>query len=363
MEDLERMKSVFWLNKSVFITGHTGFKGGWLSLWLNLMGANVHGYSLDPKSVPSLFNVADIAAAIASDVHADLMDLGELKSALKLANPEIIFHLAAQSLVRHSYVNPLETFSTNIIGTANLLEAVREVTSVRAIVVVTTDKVYENFGKKTVRKENDSLGGRDPYSASKAATEIITASYRSSFYATRGGHPAQIATARAGNVIGGGDWATDRLLPDCLRSFSTSEPVKLRYPGSIRPWQHVLEPLSGYLNLGQELLSKSGKNFAKAWNFGPNKSDCATVNNVVEKVAHLWGIEANIEIEALENIPHEASTLEIDSELAKKELDWCPQWNLDQALDNTVTWYQKWLKGAKMKSVCEEQIKAYTLTK
>lgn len=357
------MNSLFWQDKSVFITGHTGFKGGWLSLWLDLMGASVHGYSLHPLSDPALFDVANIDAAVASDVRADLADFKELQSALKLANPEVIFHLAAQSLVRDSYVKPLDTFSTNVMGTANLLEASREVSSIRAIVIVTTDKVYQNSGGKIMFKEQDPLGEPDPYGASKAAAEIVTASYRSSFFNTEGGHPAKIATARAGNVIGGGDWATDRLIPDCMRAFSAAEPVMLRYPDSIRPWQHVLEPLSGYLKLAQGLLSENGVSFAKAWNFGPPSSDCSTVQNVAESAARIWGPGASVAVEKFRNNPYEAGPLRLESAQAKKELNWKPHWNLSQALEHTVKWHREWLKGAMMKSVCQEQIAAYTSIK
>lgn len=354
------MNPTFWSDKSVFLTGHTGFKGSWLSLWLDHMGAQVHGFSLNPPSDPALFDVADISTDLASDVRADLADLNALKSALKSAKPEVIFHLAAQSLVRESYAEPLNTLATNIMGTANLLEAVREVDTVRAIVIVTTDKVYENAEKEILFDEQNPLGGHDPYSASKAATEIITASYRASFYKVRDGHAAQIATARAGNVIGGGDWASNRLVPDCLHSFSKGESVLLRYPNAVRPWQHVLEPLAGYLNLAENLSSGDGVDFARAWNFGPDDSGDATVHHVAEEMARLWGGGSTVMVENFDNHPHEAGLLKLNSTHARNELNWAPCWSLNQALEKTVGWHQKWLNGSNMKSACLEQIDAYT---
>jgi CDP-glucose 4,6-dehydratase len=360
LENMVEMGLSFWRGKSVFVTGHTGFKGGWLSLWLAQMEAGVHGFSLNPPSEPALFDVADIKEELTNDTRADLADLDALKSAMKAAKPEVVFHLAAQALVRESYSNPLATFVTNIIGTANLLEAAREVDSVRAIVVVTTDKVYQNAEQEIKFSEQDPLGGHDPYSASKAATEIITASYRSSFYNVTDGHPAQIATARAGNVIGGGDWATDRLVPDCLRSFSKGQTVLLRYPNAVRPWQHVLEPLSGYLSLAEQLLSEDGAKYAKAWNFGPDDTDDASVHTVAETAAKFWGDGASVTLENFEGHPHEAGLLKLNSGLARNELVWCPCWNWIHALEQTVEWHRQWLKGSDMKALCRDQINAYT---
>ena len=362
LEDLEIMNASFWHKKSVFLTGHTGFKGGWLSLWLNKMGANVHGYSLDPCSDPALFNVADIPSVLASDTRADLADLNSLKQALKSSKPEIIFHLAAQSLVRESYVSPLNTLVTNIMGTANLLEATREIESVQAVLIVTSDKVYQNTRQEPPFKELDLLGGQDPYSASKAATEIVTAAYRNSFFDVKGGHPAQIATARAGNVIGGGDWATDRLVPDCFRAFAAGEPVSLRYPNALRPWQHVLDPLSGYLILAEKLLSETGTTYAKAWKFGPIDSDNTTVYNVAELAARLWGDGASVAIESHNDHPHEADQLKLNSAQSRNELGWKSRWDLNQALDHTVRWHQDWTTGSDMKSASERQIEAYSST-
>lgn len=351
-----------WCDKSVFITGHTGFKGGWLALWLHQMGANVHGYSIDPPSDPALFDVADVSSVMAEDVRADLADLEALKSALKSAKPDVVFHLAAQPLVRDSYENPINTFATNIMGTANLLEAVREINSVRAVIIVTTDKVYENDEQQSRFVEDDPLGGHDPYSASKAAAEIITASCRASFYNVKGGHPAQVATARAGNVIGGGDWANDRIIPDCVRSFTTGQPVILRYPNAVRPWQHVLEPLSGYLNLAEKLLSENGSIFAKSWNFGPNDNSDASVHCVAETAARIWGQGASVTVKNIDDQPHEMGQLKLDSTLARKELGWKPQWDLQQALEQTISWYRQWQQGADMKAACLEQINTYIST-
>jgi len=359
VENLVEMTSSFWHGKSVFVTGHTGFKGGWLTLWLDQMGADVHGFSLNPPTDVALFDVADVASVLCGDVRADLADLDALNSALKAAEPEVIFHLAAQSLVRDSYVSPLTTFATNIMGTANLLEAARTVDSVRAVIVVTTDKVYQNTDQNVLFREQDPLGGHDPYSASKAATEIVTASYRASFYNVQDGHPARIATARAGNVIGGGDWATDRLVPDCLRAFAKGQSVLLRYPNATRPWQHVLEPLSGYVRLAENLLSENGANYAKAWNFGPDSADDATVHTVAEAVARHWDGGATVAVENLGDHPHEAGLLKLDSTLARKELDWHPRWGLDRALEQTVAWHRQWLRGADMKVLCQDQINSY----
>jgi CDP-glucose 4,6-dehydratase len=270
------------------------------------------------------------------------------------ARPEIVFHLAAQPLVRDSYRDPLTTLATNVMGTAHVLEAVRSVPSVRAAVVITTDKVYANVDRRC--HEADALGGHDPYSASKAAAEIVTASYRSSFYGTEA---AGVATARAGNVIGGGDWATDRLVPDCLRAFEHGEAVRLRYPGAIRPWQHVLEPLSGYLRLAEHLVSGPAARFAKAWNFGPDAQDEATVADVAERTARNWGAGARVELDDRTGHPRETGVLRLDSAMARRELGWSPRWGLDRAVEMTVAWHRAWLAGEDMAEVCEGQIEAY----
>jgi CDP-glucose 4,6-dehydratase len=349
----------FYAGKSVFVTGHTGFKGGWLALWLDRLGATVHGYGLNPPTEPNLFDAACIGSVLASDTRADLVDLARLQTALHDAKPEVVFHLAAQPLILESYRNPLGTLATNIMGTANVLEAVRAVPSVRAVVLVTTDKVYENRDWLYAYREIDSLGGHDPYSASKAASEIVAASYRASFFQGENGHSANVATARAGNVIGGGDWASNRLIPDCVRAFAKNETVRLRYPGAVRPWQHVLEPLAGYLQLAQRLSGPNGAKSAKAWNFGPDDSGDATVEVVAKAVAGLWGEGACVEcMPSPENL-HEASLLRLDSTLARNELGWKSRWPLDQALAQTLAWYKAWSLGSDMAAISLDQIRAY----
>lgn len=349
----------FWQGRSVFLTGHTGFKGGWLARWLHQLGARVHGFALDPPTSPSLFAAAGIGSLLASDTRADLADLATLKAALHSARPEIILHLAAQPLVRESYRDPIGTLMTNVIGTAHLLEAARACDITRAIVCVTTDKVYQNREWVHPYREGDPLGGHDPYSASKGASEIVAASYRSSFFHHPGGHPAMVATARAGNVIGGGDWAADRLVPDCLRSFSDDKPVHLRFPGAVRPWQHVLEPLSGYLKLAQALCQTGAETFANAWNFGPDATGDATVGEVADTLSSIWGGSARVTHETSGNHPHEANLLSLDSSRARQFLKWQPRWNLHQALGHTVAWQKAWLANADMAALCGEQIRAY----
>ena len=353
------MNSSSWKDRAIFITGHTGFKGGWLALWLHQLGAKVHGYALDPPTEPSLFEAARIRSLLASDTRADLADLMRLKSALREAKPELVVHLAAQPLVRESYRDPVGTLLTNVMGTAHVLEAAREMDSIRAIVLITTDKVYENREWAYPYREIDPLGGHDPYSASKAAAEIVAASYRESFFTNKDGNSAKVATARAGNVIGGGDWASDRLIPDCLRAFEADEAVLLRFPQAVRPWQHVLEPLAGYLALAERLMVSDSANFAKAWNFGPDVNSDATVGNVAEMTARLWGDGARVEYAPSTDNPHEAGVLRLDSSQARKELGWRPRWSLTQALEQTVAWHRAWKKGADMIAVSLEQIREY----
>lgn len=346
--------------RSVLLTGHTGFKGGWLATWLHELGARVHGYALDPLPEPSLFTVARVGDALASDTRADLADLPRLRAAFEAAQPEVVFHLAAQPLVRESYTDPLGTFATNVIGTANVLEAVRRTASVRAVVVVTTDKVYENREWEYPYREVDPLGGRDPYSASKAAAEIVVASYRASYFDGSAAHPARIATARAGNVVGGGDWAADRLVPDCLRAFADRRPVTLRYPHAVRPWQHVLEPLAGYLALAARLLEPGGSAFARGWNFGPDAHGEATVGEVADLAADMWGDGARVEFDRDGRHPHEAGQLRLDSSRARRELGWEPRLPLRSALENTVAWHKAWLAKRDMAEVVRAQIAAYS---
>jgi CDP-glucose 4,6-dehydratase len=349
----------FYAGKRVLVTGHTGFKGGWLALWLHRFGATVYGYALNPPTEPSLFESAGIGTILASDTRADLADLERLKSAFSEARPEVVFHLAAQPLLRASYRDPLGTLAANIMGTAHLLEAVRAIHTVSAVVLITTDKVYENCEWAYPYREIDPLGGYDPYSASKAAAEIVAASYRSSFFQGEKGHPARVATARAGNVIGGGDWASDRLLPDCVRAFTKNEPVRLRRPQAVRPWQHVLGPLAGYLELAKRLCAPDGAKLAKAWNFGPDASGDATVGEIAEATARLWGQGARVEHAPSTENPHEADLLRLDSTLARTELGWKPSWSLERALTQTVAWYQAWTCCADMAAISLDQICAY----
>jgi len=359
MESLVGVNPTFWKSCSALVTGHTGFKGGWLALWLHHLGARVSGYALNPSIEPCLFDVACIESILASDTRADLADLGQLKSAFNKLQPEVVFHLAAQPLVRESYRDPLGTFASNVMGTAHVLEAARTTESIRAILIITTDKVYENHEWMYPYREVDSLGGHDPYSASKAAAEIVAASYRASFFSERTEHSVHVATARAGNVIGGGDWAFDRLLPDCLRAFSAGDPVHLRYPHAVRPWQHVLEPLAGYLGLAERLLSTEGVKFAKAWNFGPDASSEATVLEVAEATARLWGTGACVQQAVSTENPHEACLLRLDNTCARNELGWKPHWSLQQALEKTVTWQHAWRDGKDMAAISLDQIGIY----
>lgn len=362
MENLVKIDPSLWRGESVFVTGHTGFKGSWLSLWLQQLGALVHGYALNPCTDPALFTIAGVASQLASDTRADLAEPKKLQAAIEAAQPSVLFHLAAQPLVRESYHDPVGTFATNVMGTAQVLEAARHVKSIRAIVVITTDKVYENREWPHPYRESDPLGGHDPYSASKAASEIVVSSYRASFFNGTASPRVHLATARAGNVIGGGDWATDRLVPDCLRAFDQGNPVRLRYPGAVRPWQHVLEPLSGYLLLAQALLGETGCAAAKSWNFGPDTTGEATVGQVAQTMARLWGRGAEVICEPNASNPHEAGLLTLDSSAARSFLKWKPRWTLETALQNTVAWHQSFLAGDDIKSVSLRQIEAYQNT-
>lgn len=344
-------------DRVVLLTGHTGFKGGWLALWLAELGAHVHGYALAPPTQPNLFDVAQVGNVMASDTRADLADLEALVATVERSRPEVVFHLAAQPLVSEGHRDPLGTMATNVMGTAHLLEAIRTVDSVRAVVVVATDKVYENQESGRAFTESDPLGGHDPYSASKAGAELVVASYRASYFG-KGRHPASIASARAGNVIGGGDWASHRLVPDCLRAFGAGEPVRLRHPEAVRPWQHVLGPLSGYLVLAARLLGDDAETFARAWNFGPEAGDDASVGEVAQRVATLWGGTARVE-GGTHSPWSESGLLRLDSTQARVELGWTPSWSLQEALEHTVTWHQAWRRGEDMQTVCREQIASY----
>ena len=319
----------------------------------------MHGYALPAPTEPSLFKVAQVKSILSSNTLSDLSDFTSLKSAIKKAQPDIVFHLAAQPLVRESYHDPLGTLASNVMGTAHVLEAARTLSSVRAIVLITTDKVYENREWVYPYREVDPMGGRDPYSASKAAAEIVAASYRDSFFTGNAGHPAHVATARAGNVIGGGDWAADRLVPDCLRAFAAGESVQLRFPNAVRPWQHVLEPLAGYLQLAEAVCGPEGGRYAKAWNFGPDAGGDAPVGEVAKTVARLWGEDARVEFEPSSKNPHEAGLLRLDSTMAYTQLAWQPRWSLQQALVQTVDWHKAWRQEADMTAISLSQIREY----
>ena len=343
------MNGDFWRDKSVFVTGHTGFKGSWLCLWLQALGAQVSGYALPPPTQPSLFEVARVGSGIAA-VQGDVQQYEPLLHAMRQAKPEIVFHLAAQPLVRLSYRNPVETYATNVLGTVHLFEAVRQCEGVRAVVNVTTDKCYANKEWCWGYRENDALGGHDPYSSSKACSELVTAAYRSSF-------SLPVATARAGNVIGGGDWAEDRLIPDFIRALATGEKIRIRSPLAIRPWQHVLEPLSGYLRLA-ELLYTGGPAYAEEWNFGPEDADARPVEWIVQRLCSLWGDGAGYALDQAKQ-PHEAGYLKLDCAKAKSRLGWQPRWNLEDALESIVSWMRAYRQGEDMRQVCLRQIQQF----
>lgn len=348
----------FWKNRKVFITGHTGFKGSWLCLWLHALRAEVTGYALKPPTDPSLFELCKIDDLVKS-VIADVRDGKELAKAMAGANPEIVIHMAAQPLVRDSYKVPTETYAINVMGTVNLFEAVRNCKTVKAVINVTTDKCYENQEWIWGYRENDALGGYDPYSSSKACSELVTSAYRNSYFnlADYQRHGVGIASARAGNVIGGGDWATDRLLPDCVRSVLQGDKIMIRNPRAIRPWQHVLEPLSGYLSLAQR-LHEDGSRFSEAWNFGPDDSDVKPVEWLVEVFCTIWGDGAFYEIDSREH-PHEAYHLKLDCAKAKMKLDWHPRWNLENALESIVAWTRAYQAGKDLRETCLNQIAEY----
>ena len=347
------VKSDFWRNKRVLLTGHTGFKGAWMSLWLHAMGAKVQGFALAPPTSPSLFVEAKVGDLIQSSL-GDIRDFAAVAKVVKDFKPEVVFHMAAQPLVRSSYDEPLETYATNVMGTAHLLESIRSIDTVRAVVNVTTDKCYENREWVWGYREDEAMGGYDPYSSSKACSELVTAAYRQSFLDKAG---IAVATARAGNVIGGGDWAKDRLVPDILQAFQNKQPVSIRNPNSIRPWQHVLEPLSGYLLLAEKLFAEPAS-FSQAWNFGPKDDDAKPVGWIVETMASKWGKEASWSFDEGDH-PHEAHYLKLDISKARQSLGWSPRWSLDQALDHTVEWHMGWLQGNDVRAQCIKQIEDY----
>jgi len=349
------MKTQIWKNKKVLLTGHTGFKGAWLSLWLSQLGAQVHGVALDPPTDLNLYTLAKISSLLASDIRLDIRHEQEVRQLLCEIQPEIVFHLAAQPLVRYSYDYPLETYAVNVMGTAHVLEAIRACGSVAAAVIVTTDKCYENLERIEPYSEVDRLGGFDPYSNSKACAELVTAAYRSSFFSGKGA--PRLASARAGNVIGGGDWAKNRLIPDCIRAYTANNSVHLRFPESVRPWQYVLESLSGYLLLAEKLLSDEGERFAQAWNFGPELHDMQSVGEVANQVCGILKVPLVFSQQKQEK--HEAGLLRLDSAKAKQYLGWTPRWNLRTAIEETVKWYQSWLEGKVVRDFSWDQIERY----
>lgn len=350
----------FWQNKRVFLTGHTGFKGSWLCLWLSRLGAHVTGYALAPPTQPSLFELARVSELVDSQI-ADVRDADTLAATMHQAQPEIVIHMAAQPLVRDSYKIPVETYATNVMGTVHLLEAVRQCPSVRAVVNVTTDKCYENREWVWGYRENEPMGGFDPYSNSKGCSELVTAAYRSSYFTNHTiiqSHalPA-VATARAGNVIGGGDWADDRLVPDIIRAILAGDPVRIRNPHAIRPWQHVLEPLSGYLKLAQ-YLCEHGSDFAEGWNFGPADADAKPVDWIVQRLCEQWGANSRYEIDSGDH-PHEAHYLKLDCSKAGMRLGWNPRWSLNTALEAIVEWTRAYCAGGNMQDISLQQINQY----
>jgi CDP-glucose 4,6-dehydratase len=349
----------FWQGKRVFLTGHTGFKGGWLALWLQQMGAEVTGYSLEPNTSPSFFEASKVHQGMQS-LTGDVRDLDGLTKALTSAKPDIVFHLAAQSLVHYGYKHPVETYATNVMGTVHVLEAVRQTPSVKAVVVVTTDKCYENQEWHWGYRENEPLGGYDPYSSSKGAAELATAAYRTSYFNPNdyAKHGVAIATARAGNVIGGGDWALDRLVPDMVRAISQDQPVLIRRPQAVRPWQHVLEPLAGYLMLAQDLYSK-GADISGAYNFGPREQDAQPVQWVVEQVTRFWGPKATWQADTA-NHPHEAKYLKLDCSKAKAVLGWEPQWDLERTLSEVVAWHKAHIAQENMRQFSLRQVAQFS---
>ena len=343
----------FWNGKRVLITGHTGFKGSWLAFWLKSLGAKVCGYSLAPENSPNLFENLQLEKQITS-IIGDITDLTNFQATLNEFKPEIVFHLAAQSLVKKSYRQPVQTYQTNVIGTVNILEAIRHSDSVKAAVIITTDKVYENKEWLWAYRENERLGGFDPYSNSKACAELAVSAYRNSFFAEGN---ILIATARAGNVIGGGDWCEDRLIPDVFRSLVFGEKLSIRHPHSIRPWQFVLEPLSGYLTLAEKLYS-GDKSFAEAWNFGPRDEDSQSVGWILKEIRKIWNEPVNWEIDAGKQ-PHEARLLKLDSTKAKTELKWLPKLSLVEAVKLTTEWYRAFRDKKDLVELTKNQIEFY----
>lgn len=349
----------FWNGKRVFLTGHTGFKGGWLSLWLSSMGAKVTGYALAPNTSPNFFEAAKVAGDLEQSHIADIRDLEQLQKVMSAAQPEIVIHMAAQPLVRYSYLNPVETYATNVMGTVHVLESIRSINCVRAAVIVTTDKCYENKEWAWGYRENEPMGGHDPYSNSKGCAELVTSAYQHSYFSAEkyAQHKVAIASARAGNVIGGGDWSEDRLIPDAIKAFEANEVLMIRNPMATRPWQHVLEPLSGYLVLAQALY-EGGAKFDGGWNFGPRDDDARSVQEVINLLIKNWGSAASWQQDKSEQ-PHEAHSLKLDCSKARQYLDWVPRWTLEQAIENITQWQQCYQQQSNMHEISLQQIAAY----
>ena len=356
---MEGLVMGFWSEKTVFLTGHTGFKGSWLTMWLHKLGAQVHGYALAPPTQPSLFDLAHVEDLLASHQLADIRDMDSLSAAMQRVQPEIVIHMAAQPLVRDSYCIPVDTYAINVMGTVNLLEVVRRCPSVKAVVNVTTDKCYENREWVWGYREHEAMGGFDPYSSSKGCSELVTAAYRQSYFNQQDyhHHGAAVATARAGNVIGGGDWATDRLIPDIISALLNKQPARIRNPHAIRPWQHVLEPLSGYVLLAQKLY-EHGAVYAEGWNFGPRDEDARQVEWIVKRLCEQWGQGACYEVDGGIH-PHEAHYLKLDCSKACMQLGWSPRWNLATALDSIIEWNRSYCAGDTMRDVSLRQIENY----
>ncbi len=346
-----------WARKRVFLTGHTGFKGSWLSLWLKRLGAQVAGYSLAPLTTPNLFEVARASDMLAHHWIADIRDFNRLRGAFKEFEPEIVFHLAAQSLVRESYRDPIETYATNVMGTAHVLEASRLQPGVRAVIVITSDKCYENRETIWAYREHDPMGGYDPYSSSKGCAELVTSAYARSFFGSQA-NPCSVASVRAGNVIGGGDWAKDRLMPDLMRGLMSGETIVIRRPRALRPWQHVLEPLYGYLEVAERLWRNQPMPW-EAWNFGPDVTSERTVEDVARPACHMWGRPDLLRILEDPNQPHEAALLKLDSTKARDYLGWRPRWSFEETMSRTVDWYRCFAAGEDMQTFSLAEIEAY----
>jgi CDP-glucose 4,6-dehydratase len=353
--------SDFFRSKKIFITGHSGFKGSWLVVWLKLLGGRVYGYALDPPTSPSLFTAVNVASMMEENWVADVREYSTLTSALQQAQPDIVYHFAAQPLVRESYLEPRDTFETNVIGTVNILDAIRKVPSVKVCIVVTSDKCYRNREWEYSYREEDEIGGVDPYSASKACTELVTSAYRTSFLSTERGRAIGLATVRAGNVIGGGDWAKDRIISDCILSLQAGNSIKVRNPQAMRPWQHVLEPLSGYLWLAAKLWSHPEK-YSEAWNFGPASDDWHSVREMADMVVSEWGSGDWTDISEA-GAPHEAGLLRLSIDKAQSRLGWMPIWRLHKAVCQTINWYKSFYSMAtptQLLMACETAIKEYS---